>query len=75
MKESNQPAPAAAKIDAKDKQNSTRDAKTSRPRSKKQQVTFGIALVIACLIGTPFAWYAYSINQFAKVNSPDWFFP
>ena len=75
MKLSNQTAALTAKLDTKDKQNNVEKTKKLRPRSNKQQMTFGIALVIACSIGIPFGWYAYSINQFARIKSPDWFYP
>ena len=75
MKVANQTAHVAAEFDTKDKQNDARLAQATRARSKSQQMTFGIALVIACLIGLPFGWYCYQINSFAAANCPDWFYP
>ena len=73
MKVSDQTAPAAAQFDTKDNFSGVPETKPKRSRSNNQQMVFGIALVMACLIGLPFGWYAYSINQFAKVNAPEGF--
>jgi len=64
-----------AEFDTKDKQNDARLAQATRARSTSQQMTFGIALVIACLLIASYGWYAYQINSYAAANCPDWFYP